>query len=117
MADYGTKFVTHNWTNCRKFMTFASQLHLIFSTVYNGYYFSPERLFLEKSLVFSQETVNGEVRLRCCKGATYVLGRSSTTSKLYSQEEASMDSLENFDPEDTTGFIKIQAIRLKKYSE
>jgi len=28
-----------------------------------------------------------------------------------------MDSLENFDPEDTTGFIKIQAIRLKKYSE
>lgn len=68
-------------------------------------------------MVFSQKTVNGEVRLRCCKGAAYVLGRSSTTSKLYSQEEASMDSLENFDPEDTTGFIKIQAIRLKKYSE
>ena len=98
-------------------MTFASRWHLIFSIVYNGYYFAPERLFLENSLVFSQKTVNGEVRLRCCKGAAYVLGRSSTTSKLYSQEEASMDSLENFDPEDTTGFIKIQAIRLKKYSE
>ncbi|MCJ1471642.1 hypothetical protein MMC13_000282 [Lambiella insularis] len=95
------QFVTHNWSTC----------------LYNGYYFAPERLFLENSLVFSQKTVNGEVRLRCCKGAAYVLGRSSTTSKLYSQEEASMDSLENFDPEDTTGFIKIQAIRLKKYSE
>ena len=98
-------------------MTFAFRWPIIFSIVYNGYYFAPERLFLENSLVFSQKTVNGEVRLRCCKGAAYVLGRSSTTSKLYSQEEASMDSLENFDPEDTTGFIKIQAIRLKKYSE
>ena len=28
-----------------------------------------------------------------------------------------MDSLENFNPVDTTGFIKIQAIRLKKHSE
>lgn len=98
-------------------MNSAFRLHLNLSTVYNGYYFAPERLFLEKSLIFSQETVNGEVRLRCCKGAAYVLGRSSITSKLYSQEEASMDSLENFDPEDTTGFIKIQAIRLKKNPE
>lgn len=98
-------------------MTFVFRSDLIFSIEYNGYYFSPERLFLENSLIFSQKTVNSEVRLRCCKGAAYVLGRSSTTSKLYSQEEASMDSLENFNPEDTTGFIKIQAIRLKKYSE
>ena len=28
-----------------------------------------------------------------------------------------MDSLDNFNPEDATGFIKIQSIRLKKYSE
>jgi len=26
-----------------------------------------------------------------------------------------MDTLENFSPEDTTGFIGIQSIRLKKY--
>lgn len=61
--------------------------------------------------------MNGEVRLRCYKGAAYVLGRSSATEKLYSEEEASMDSLDNFSPEDATGFIKIQAIRLKKHSE
>jgi argininosuccinate synthase len=61
--------------------------------------------------------VNGEVRLRCYKGATYILGRSSSAEKLYSQEEASMDSLDDFNPEDTTGFIKIQSIRLKKHSE
>jgi argininosuccinate synthase len=36
---------------------------------------------------------------------------------LYSAEEASMDSLENFSPEDTTGFINIQSIRLKKFRD
>lgn len=78
-------------------------------------YFSPEREFVENSLLFSQKRVNGEVRLRCYKGAAYVLGRSSESEKLYSAEEASMDSLDNFSPVDTTGFIGIQSIRLKKY--
>jgi argininosuccinate synthase len=55
--------------------------------------------------------VNGEVRLRCYKGHPYVLGRSSNTEKLYSAEEASMDSLEDFEPQDTTGFVSIQTIR------
>jgi len=72
---------------------------------------------VENSLIFSQKTVNGEVRLRYYKGAASSLGRSSSTEKLYSKEEASMDSLDNFNPEDATGFIKIQSIRLKKYSE
>jgi argininosuccinate synthase len=93
------QFVTHNWSY----------------QLYNGMYFSPEREFVENSVVFSQRRVNGQVRLRCYKGNVYVLGRSSETEKLYSEEEASMDSLDNFSPEDTTGFIGIQSIRLKKY--
>ncbi|KAI9728567.1 MAG: Adenylosuccinate synthetase [Cirrosporium novae-zelandiae] len=93
------QFVTHNWS-----------IYL-----YNGMYFSPEREFIENSLLFSQKRVNGEVKLRCYKGNAYVLGRSSSTEKLYSAEEASMDSLDNFSPVDTTGFIGIQSIRLKKY--
>jgi argininosuccinate synthase len=40
-----------------------------------------------------------------------VRGRSSETEKLYSEKEASMDSLEDFNPVDATGFIRIQAIR------
>ncbi|EXJ67475.1 argininosuccinate synthase [Cladophialophora psammophila CBS 110553] len=95
------QFVTHNWSNY----------------LYNGMYFSPERTFVENSLIFSQQNVNGEVRLSCFKGNAYVLGRTSSSEKLYSMEEASMDSLENFSPEDTTGFIKIQTIRLKKYAD
>jgi len=93
------QFVTHNWSNL----------------LYNGFYFSPEREFLENSITFSQRRVNGEVRLRCYKGNAYILGRSSSTEKLYSEQEASMDTVENFGVEDTTGFIAIQAIRLKKY--
>ncbi|KAI9692151.1 MAG: hypothetical protein M1822_006381 [Bathelium mastoideum] len=93
------QFVTHNWSEL----------------LYKGLYFSPEREFIENSLVFAQRRVNAEVRLRCYKGSVWVLGRSSETEKLYDAEEASMDSLEDFSPVDTTGFININAIRLKKY--
>ncbi|KAK0747465.1 mitochondrial phenylalanyl-tRNA synthetase-like protein [Apiosordaria backusii] len=93
------QFVTIEWSHC----------------LYNGMYFSPEREFLENSLVYSQESVTGEVRMSVYKGAAYVLGRKSDASNLYSQEDASMDSLEGFSPMDTSGFIAIQAIRLEKY--
>jgi argininosuccinate synthase len=52
---------------------------------------------VEAASEFSQKRVNGEVRLRCYKGNVYVLGRSSSTEKLYSEEEASMDSLGKHD--------------------
>ena len=83
--------------------------------LYNGLYFSPEREFIEASILASQDRINGSVRMRVYKGSASVLGRSSDTEKLYSAEESSMDSLEDFSPVDTTGFIGIQAIRLKKY--
>ncbi|KAI1481790.1 argininosuccinate synthase [Daldinia eschscholtzii] len=95
------QFVTHSWSRL----------------LYNGLYFSPEREFLDNSIVFSSKNTTGVVRLRAYKGNVYVLGRSSTASNLYSEEAASMDSLEGFSPQDTTGFIAIQAIRLKKYGE
>ncbi|KAI2778211.1 argininosuccinate synthase [Daldinia loculata] len=95
------QFVTHSWSRL----------------LYNGLYFSPEREFLDNSIVFSSQNTTGVVRLRAYKGNVYVLGRSSNASNLYSEEAASMDSLEGFSPQDTTGFIAIQAIRLKKYGE
>ncbi len=62
-------------------------------------YFSPEREFLENSVIFSQKNVNGTVHMMAYKGNSYVLGRFSETSNLYSETEASMDSLEGFSPE------------------
>ncbi|KAI9701975.1 MAG: argininosuccinate synthetase [Candelina mexicana] len=83
--------------------------------LYNGLYFSPEREFLEASIKASQTHVNGTVRCRAYKGTFAVLGRSSQTEKLYDMNESSMDEIGDFAPSDTSGFISVQAIRLKKY--
>ena len=85
--------------------------------LYNGLYFSPEREFLEASIVESQKTVNGQVKLGLYKGNCIVLGRSSKTEKLYDMSESSMDEIGSFEPVETGGFIKVQAIRLKKYGQ
>lgn len=85
--------------------------------LYNGYYFSPEREFLHDAIIASQKSVNGQVRCRAYKGNFIVLGRSSETEKLYDASESSMDEIGQFAPSDTTGFISVQAIRLKKYGE
>lgn len=47
----------------------------------------------------------------------FFFGSSSDASNLFSEQDSSMDSLEGFSPMDTTGFIAIQAIRLKKFGE
>ncbi|KAL9073677.1 MAG: hypothetical protein Q9161_002715 [Pseudevernia consocians] len=83
--------------------------------LYNGMYFSPEREFVENSVIFSQRNVTGQVRMMAYKGNAYVLGRSSDASNLYDEQDASMDSLEGFSPSDSTGFIEINALRLKKF--
>jgi len=83
--------------------------------LYNGLYFSPEARFLLSCVAASQESVNGAVRCRCFKGLFSVLGRWSETESLYDMSESSMDEIGDFKPEDTTGFISVQAIRLKKY--
>ncbi|KAI0454743.1 argininosuccinate synthase [Xylaria acuta] len=83
--------------------------------LYNGMYFSPERELLENSITFGQKHVHGRVDMMAYKGAAHVLARSAPESNLYSEEEASMDSLDGFNVSDTTGFIAIQGIRLRKY--
>jgi len=85
--------------------------------LYNGLYFSPEREFLEDSIVSSQKSVNGAVRCRAYKGMFSVLGRWSETEKLYDESESSMDEIGDFAPSDTTGFISVNAIRLKKFGK
>lgn len=85
--------------------------------LYNGLYFSPEREFLEESIKASQVHVNGSVRCRAYKGTFSVLGRWSDTANLYDASESSMDEIGDFEPSDTTGFIAVTAIRLKKFGK
>ncbi|XP_041974042.1 argininosuccinate synthase isoform X2 [Aricia agestis] len=83
--------------------------------VYNGFWFSPEATYTRKCLEMSQESVTGSVTLKIFKGNVMVLARESSSS-LYNKDLVSMDVAGGFSPEDSTGFININAIRLKEYS-
>lgn len=85
--------------------------------LYNGPCFSPEREFLQASIVTDQDSMNGAVRCRCFKGLFSILGRWSDTEKLYDVGERSMDEIGDFEPQETTGFISVNAIQLKKYGK
>lgn len=85
--------------------------------LYNGYYYSPEGEYIRACIPPSQVTVNGTVRCAAYKGGVTILGRFSETEKLYDATAASMDELTDFNPVDTTGFISVQSIRIKKYGE
>jgi len=80
--------------------------------VYYGYWFSPERLMLQKMIDETQENVNGVVRLKLYKGNCHVVGRKSPNS-LYSPELATFEAEKVYNQKDAEGFIKLNALRLK----
>ncbi|PWN37493.1 argininosuccinate synthase [Meira miltonrushii] len=82
--------------------------------LYYGYFYSPECNYVRACIIPSQVTVNGKVRLSLYKGNAMIIGRSSPET-LYSAELASMDTVEGFSPEATSGFIETSAIRIKSY--
>jgi argininosuccinate synthase len=84
--------------------------------LYNGHFFTPEREFVTSAIPASQRTVNGLVRLKLYKGNVIVEGRNSAEG-LYDEHESSMDELGGFEPTDTTGFIQIESIRIKKWAQ
>ena len=53
------------------------------SLVYNGYWWSPERLMLQKMIDESQQRVNGTVRVKLYKGNVVVVGRQSAKDSLF----------------------------------
>jgi argininosuccinate synthase len=80
--------------------------------VYNGYWFAPERVMMQKAIDATQKRVNGEVRLALYKGNVIVIGRQSPNS-LYDEDLATFET-SNYDQRDAEGFIKLNALRLKK---
>lgn len=84
--------------------------------VYYGYWFSPERELLQKFIDESQKTVSGVVRLKLYKGNVIITGRKSHAS-LFDKDLASFDKAGGFSQFDSTGFIKINALRLKNFSK
>ena len=80
--------------------------------VYNGYWFAPERIMMQKAIDETQKRVNGEVKLALYKGNVIVIGRKSPNS-LYDVDLATFES-SNYDQRDAEGFIKLNALHLKK---
>ncbi|KIE59236.1 argininosuccinate synthase [Methylacidiphilum kamchatkense Kam1] len=85
--------------------------------IYNGFWFSPERYFLQAAFDQSQRFVTGTVRLKLFKGQLYTLGRKSPYS-LYNPKLATMEADQGaYDPKDATGFIKLQSLRLRTVAQ
>ncbi len=80
--------------------------------IYGGYWFAPERLLLQSLFDEAARPVNGVVRLRLYKGNVMVLGRRSDNS-LYSESVSTFERGAMYDHNDATGFIRLNALRLK----
>lgn len=84
------------------------------SMIYNGYWWSPERLALQSLIDHTQKTVNGWVRLKLYKGNVIVAGRDSKTDSLFDPNIATFeDDKGAYDQKDAAGFIKLNALRLR----
>ena len=81
--------------------------------VYNGYWWSPERRAMQALLTESQQPVNGRVRLKLYKGSVSVLGRWSESDSLYDEGVASFEGDGSYQQGDATGFIRLNALRLR----
>lgn len=83
--------------------------------VYNGLWFSPEREALQRFMDSIQERVNGQARLKLYKGNVSIDGRRSSSDSLYDERIATFEADDVYDQSDATGFIKLQALRLRSF--
>tara|TARA_B100001287_G_scaffold274661_1_gene280426 strand:- start:2157 stop:3344 length:1188 start_codon:yes stop_codon:yes gene_type:complete len=81
--------------------------------VYNGLWFSSERKAMQALIDSTQKKVNGKVKLKIFKGNVIVTGRMSDNS-IYNSSLVSFDEEGEYNQKDAEGFIKINALRLKK---
>ena len=84
--------------------------------IYNGYWFSPERMSLQTIIDQSQKNVSGIVKIKLLKGNVIVCGRQSPNS-LYNEDLSTFEKDSgNYNQKDAEGFIKINSLRLKNKS-
>ncbi len=84
------------------------------SLIYNGYWWSPERVALQTLIDHTQQNVNGWVRVKLYKGNVIVVGRDSKTDSLFDSTIATFeDDAGAYDQKDAGGFIKLNALRMR----
>lgn len=80
--------------------------------IYNGFWFSPERVMLQALIDESQKCVNGKVYLELYKGNVIVRGRESANDSLFNAAYSTFEEDEVYNQKDAAGFIKLNALRL-----
>jgi len=83
------------------------------SLIYNGYWWSPERLALQTLIDHTQHTVSGTVRLKLYKGTVTVIGRKSKHSLFDAKISTFDDDGGAYNQADAGGFIKLNALRMR----
>ncbi|MCY4135634.1 MAG: argininosuccinate synthase [bacterium] len=85
--------------------------------IYNGYWWSPERLMLQTAIDHSQQRVNGTVRLKLYRGNVIVTGRRSDDS-LFDEAVVTFEEDQGaYQQADAEGFIKLHALRLRTLAQ
>ncbi len=85
--------------------------------VYNGFWFAPEREALQAFMDSIQIRVNGDARLKLYKGNVSVEGRRSERHALYDHATVTFEEDEVYDQADAEGFIRLNALRLRRLAE
>jgi argininosuccinate synthase len=80
--------------------------------VYNGFWYAPEREMLQAAMDYAAATVTGTARVKLHKGNITVVGRQAPRS-LYNPHIASFEGAGGYNQDDATGFIKLNALRLR----
>src|SRR5690606_28971909 len=83
------------------------------SLIYNGYWWSPERRTLQHLIDYTQQPVNGTVKLKLYKGSVIVVGRESANSLFDTRIVTFEDDQGAYDQADAGGFIKLNALRMR----
>jgi argininosuccinate synthase len=100
-------------TTDREVMHLRDSLGVKFAeSVYYGFWFAPEFELMRKMIDETQQTVNGEVRLKLFRGNVIVVGRRSPDS-LYDERIATFEADSVYNQRDAEGFIKLNALRLR----
>jgi argininosuccinate synthase len=84
--------------------------------VYNGFWYSPERIALQSTMDRIQESVTGDARLVLYKGSVRATGRRSPNT-IYDPDVATFEADDVYDQADAKGFINLNALRIRGYGE
>ncbi len=82
--------------------------------IYNGYWWSPERRAMQHLIDYTQQHVNGTVRVKLYKGTVMTVGRVSKSDSLFDPAISTFEEDKGaYNQADAAGFIKLNALRLR----